>query len=166
LRPSRILALLLVASHALAGIAVGLAALPGPVGAGLVAALIASLIVALRRAGWLGGAMPVRALRVDVQGTMSIHDGAGWHEAVVLPSSRVSPHFMLPHFRLERFPRDFAVLSPPRGAEKRLGRPGAFLDDGRVLRPPILPDSLGPDDYRRLSVWLRWRRGDAGEPRA
>jgi hypothetical protein len=133
------MAALLVAAHALAGIAAGLAALPWTAVAGMAAALIASLVLSLRRAGWLGGSMPVRALRVDAQGAVSIYDGVDWQEAEVLSTSRVNPHFILPHLRLE---------------------------DGRVLRPPIFPDSLGRDDYRRLSAGLRWRRGVAGELRA
>ena len=31
-------------------------------------------------------------------------------------------------------------------------------DSGRITRAVILPDSLDAEDFRKLRVWLRWKR--------
>jgi hypothetical protein len=36
---------------------------------------------------------------------------------------------------------------------------------GRGKRVVLMPDSMSPEEFRRLRVWLRWRRGPAGPKR-
>lgn len=33
----------------------------------------------------------------------------------------------------------------------------AFRSEGKTRRLPLYPDSLHPEDFRRLRVWLRWQ---------
>jgi membrane-bound toxin of toxin-antitoxin system len=39
------------------------------------------------------------------------------------------------------------------------------LGPGRGKRVVLMPDSMSPQEFRRLRVWLRWRRGPAGPER-
>jgi hypothetical protein len=138
LRPSRWLAAAVIVAH-LAALGAAVAGLPAPA-AGIVAAgLAASAIEHLRRA-LQRSPLAVAGLELDADG------GA----AVAGPASDWSPARLL----------DAAVPAPWLAV--------ISLRDalGRRRTAVVLPDVLAPEAFRRLRVWLRWRRlGPDAEPR-
>lgn len=70
------------------------------------------------------------ALRLHPDGSLEWREAAqDWRAVTLLPGSHVSPWLCVLHCR----------------------------SDGRTHHLAIYPDSLHPEDYRRLRVWLRWR---------
>lgn len=81
-------------------------------------------------------APPVRMLRCGRDGALHVRDGDDWQPLTLLPSTTVLPALTVLHVR-----------------------------DGRRRRAiVILADSLPPEDFRQLRVWLRWLARVATEP--
>jgi toxin CptA len=88
--PSRRLAYLLCALHGIA--TVGLLAVSLPVGLAGLPVMMVSLYAHLRGAGWLGGRMRIRELRVEPDGSWRVMDAAGtWTKVRVSPESLCLP---------------------------------------------------------------------------
>jgi toxin CptA len=133
LRPSWRLAALLLVLHGAALGALWLLTFPLWARLSVIAALVASLVHALRdRALLLGGAAVVE-LDCGEDGALGFvqRDGTCL-DAEVLPASAVHAG---------------AVLLRVRAAGER-----------RARSIVVLADSLEPEDFRLLRVWLRWRR--------
>ena len=91
--------------------------------------LLAIWVIALL--AWRRLAPPVAALRLEVDGTIQTSaDGQSYLPASLLPEATVHPWLTV--LRLE-------------------------LADGRRHALLVTKDSLNPDDFRRLRVFLRWR---------
>lgn len=76
------------------------------------------------------------ALRLHGDGSLELRAaGQDWQPAVLLPRSSVTPWL--------------CVL--------------AYRSEGKTHSLALYPDSLHPDDFRHLRVWLRWRAQVAGD---
>jgi toxin CptA len=143
LGPSRWLAATVIVAHAVA-LAAAVAGLPAPAAAIVAAGLAASAVEHVRRA-LHRSPLAVAALELDADGGAAVAGPAGdWSPARVADAAVPVPWL--------------AVLS---------------LRDalGRRRTAVVLPDSLAPEPFRRLRVWLRWRppgpvagTGDANNP--
>jgi toxin CptA len=143
LGPSRWLAATVIVAHA-AALAAAVAGLPAPAAAIVAAGLAASAVEHVRRA-LHRSPLAVAALELDADGGAAVAGPAGdWSPARVADAAVPVPWL--------------AVLS---------------LRDalGRRRTAVVLPDSLAPEPFRRLRVWLRWRppgpvagTGDANNP--
>jgi toxin CptA len=130
LKPSRWLAGTLALGHGLAGYAAW-TGLSSWARVPLLVVLLASLGVSLARAllRFRGQAI---SLELQEDGRASIKDRSGiWQEGRLGENHFVSPALVV------------VDLQTPSGRRKRL---------------VLAPDSLPADDFRRLRVWLRWRR--------
>ena len=133
LRPSRLLAGVLLFAHGLAIVAIW-QGLDGWSRYLAGTAVAASLWIGLARALFWAGAQPL-ALELRDDGRGSWKDRRGeWHEGSLGKSHFVSTLLIV--LELEY---------------------GGF----RPKRVVLLPDSAPPDELRRLRVWLRWRRNPA-----
>jgi hypothetical protein len=137
LRPSRLLAVALMLVHGLALYAFWIS-LPGwP-------AVLAGVVVLVSLAGTLARARQrigrsVVSLEMAKDGRASWKDRRGaWHQGILGESHFVSV---------------FLVVVDLRPL------------DGGATRVILLADSVAPDDFRRLRVWLRWRPGPANSGR-
>lgn len=131
LRRSRQLGWLLGAGHTAAIAVSWVAPIAWWLSLGLALAVLTSLMFSLRNAL---GAWTSLELRPD--GSAAVEDREGrWSEVRILGSSFVSPVL--------------TILN--------LGVAGARLRRSVVLAP----DALAADEFRRLRVWLRWRRAPA-----
>jgi hypothetical protein len=130
LRPSRRLIGALALAHGLAAAAtIGLEGWPRYL---LWALIVVSLGRSLAQA-LLHGAHQAVAVEVHEDGRASWRSRDGeWEEGRLGESQFVSVVFVIVEFRDAR---------------------------GRARRMVVMPDSLPPEDFRRLRVWLRWRRG-------
>ena len=127
LRRSRQLDILLLLVHAAALGAVALAALPLWLRLVLLAAIAASAWIAARRQSGPG---PVCSLTLNADGTIDLERSPGSvGKAAVLAQSAVTTSLTVLLLRC----------------------------DGRREALAVLPDSLDPDDFRSLRLWLRWR---------
>jgi toxin CptA len=129
LGPSRWLAATVIVAHAVA-LAAAVAGLPAPAAAIVAAGLAASAVEHVRRA-LHRSPLAVAALELDADGGAAVAGPAGdWSPARVADAAVPVPWL--------------AVLS---------------LRDalGRRRTAVVLPDSLAPEPFRRLRVWLRWR---------
>ena len=143
LGPSRRLAAAVIVAHA-AALAAAVAGLPAPAAAIVAAGLTASAVEHVRRA-LHRSPLAVAALELDVRGGAAVAGpGGDWSSARLLDAAVPLPWL--------------AVVS---------------LRDalGRRRTAVVLPDSLAPEPFRRLRVWLRWRpaepaagTGDANNP--
>lgn len=80
----------------------------------------------------------VVALRLNGDGSLELRAaGQDWQPATLLPSSSVTPWLCLLAYRVQ----------------------------GKTQHLAIYPDSLHPEDFRHLRVWLRWQARVAGERR-
>ena len=132
LRPSRILAAILVIAHGAAIAAVALAGMPLWLQLIAIAALAASLMFEISHTVLLRAPDAVVALEIAADDALSIQTRRGdWIRCEVLGSTYVT-YFL-------------AILN--------LKEQGS----GRVKRAVILPDSIDGEDFRRLRVWLRWK---------
>jgi toxin CptA len=131
LKPSGYLTLLLSAAHA---IALGLViVLPLPIGLKLVITLVIciSLVFYLRRNARLAAPNSIIALEVKEDCACAIETRSGKRlDCIVLPTSYVSASLTILNLKA----------------------------DGEVLarHVVILPDSINPEDFRKLRVLLRW----------
>jgi toxin CptA len=132
LKPSGYLTLLLSAAHA---IALGLViVLPLPIGLKLVAALVICIspVFYLRRNARLAAPNSIIALEVKEDCTCAIETRSGKRlDCIVLPTSYVSASLTILNLKAE----------------------GEMLARHVV----ILPDSINPEDFRKLRVLLRWK---------
>ena len=132
LKPSWYLALWLSAAHA---IAIGMVlALPLPIGVKLVTTLVIciSLVFYLMRNARLAAPNSIIALEVKEDCTCAIETRSGKRlDCIVLPTSYVSASLTILNLKA----------------------------DGEMLarHVVILPDSLNPEDFRKLRVLLRWK---------
>ena len=132
LRPSRILAAILVIAHGAAIAAVALAGMPPWLQLIAIAALAANLMFEIRQTVLLRAPDAVVAIEIASDDALSIQTRRGdWIECEVLGSTYVI-YFL-------------AIVN--------LKEQGS----GRVKRAVILPDSIDAEDFRKLRVWLRWK---------
>lgn len=99
--------------------------------------LAAALFTAL--VTWLAWRRPaVVALRLNGDGNLELRAaGQDWQPASLIPHSSVTPWL--------------CVL--------------AYRSNGRTQSLALYPDSLHPDDFRHLRVWLRWQARVEGDER-
>ena len=135
LRPSRILTAILVAAHGGAIAVVALVAMPLWLKLMAIAALAVSLVAAVRRAALLLAPGSVVAIEIGLDDSLSIQTRRGSRigECEVLASTYVA---------------GFLAIINLREPETRAVR--------HVI---VLTDSIDGEDFRRLRVWLRWKRG-------
>ena len=133
--PSMMLAVALGAAHLAAAVLLWIAPLPGAGKVLFSLAICVSLIYFLARDALLHAPHAIVALDVRDDGTVSLQTRRGeWIECDVLDSSYVAARLTVVNFR----PRD----------------------GGTVRHLVLVPDNVDPRDYRRLRMWLRWKRGD------
>ncbi|MDB5810021.1 MAG: hypothetical protein JWN94_2143 [Betaproteobacteria bacterium] len=132
LRPSRLLATILVLAHAAAVVLIWTVAFPSWAASGATAVLVVQCFYLVRQRALLLGANSATAIEITSDHQLNIQSrAADWSECDVLDTTYVTPYLTLLNYR-------------PRG--NRLARHIA-----------LLPDSLHPDDFRKLRVWLQWR---------
>ena len=129
------LALLLVAAHGVALIVMFI------VTSSLLAQYLVGSVIVVSGAWTICHALQpeIEELEVGEGGHVSLRELSGsWHEARVLKSSFVAPWLTVLNLRMVR----------PR----------------RYRHVVILPDSVAPEDFRRLRVLLRWAPPRSGAP--
>ena len=133
LRPSRILTAILVLAHGAAIAMVVLAGMPLWLDLIAIAVLVASLVYDLRKTALLQAPDAVIGLEITSDDKFSIQTRRGeWIESEVLGSTYVTSFLTILNLKV--------------------------IDSGRTTRAVILPDSLNAEDFRKLRVWLRWKR--------
>ena len=133
LRPSRILTAILVLAHGAAIAMVALAGMPFWLELIAIAALVASLVFDVRQTALLRAPDAMITLEIASDDKLSIQTRRSeWIECEVLDSTYVT---------------SFLTILNLKG-----------IDSGRNTRAVILPDSLDAEDFRKLRVWLRWKR--------
>jgi toxin CptA len=141
LGPSRLSAAVFVGAHVVAGAALWLA--PVPVTYALVCSVVLSvhLVWVVRRHAFRTDARALINLELTDDGAVSVCTRAGLRRAYrVAGSTFVSPLLTVLSLRSETAPWTRRVLIPA--------------------------DSVDPDSFRRLRVWLRWRWPGLAGPRA
>lgn len=133
--PSMMLAVVLGVAHLAAAALLWIVPMPGAGKALLALAICVSLIYFLARDALLHAAHAIVALDVRDDGTVSLQTRRGeWIDCDVLDSSYVAARLTVVNFR-------------PRGG-------------GAARHLVLVPDNVDPRDFRRLRMWLRWKRGD------
>ena len=134
LSPSHILAAILILAHGAAITVVALVGMQQWLQLLAIAALLANLAYVVARAALLRGSSAVVALEVTSDNALSIQTRSGeWIECEVLGSTYVVSFLTVLNLR--------------------------EIEKGSVRHIMILPDSMDAEDFRRLRVWLRWKRG-------
>ena len=129
LGPSRRLAAAVIVAHG-AAIAAAVVALPAPAAAIVAAGLAVSTIEHVRRA-LQRSSLAVAGLELDAGGGAAVAGPAGdWSPARLTDAAVPVPWLAVVHLR------------------DALGRRRTAI---------VLPDTLAPEPFRRLRVWLRWR---------
>jgi len=131
---SRWLAGLLAGMHGFAAAMCWLVPLSQWLAVSLTALLAGSAWHALRRDGFRTLPNSLVAVRLHADGRCAFKvRGETWHQAALLGSSFVSPYLTVLNLQPEggRFARHLVIL----------------------------PDAVNAEDFRRLRVWLKWRRG-------
>ena len=137
--PSLMLASALGATHLAAAGLLWLAPIPALGKAVFTFAIAVSLIYLMARVALLHTAHSIVALEIRDGGEISFQTRIGeWIECDLLSSSYVSPRLTIINFG-------------PRG--RRLAR--------HVI---LVPDNVDPRDFRRLRMWLRWKRDSGSAP--
>ncbi len=133
LRPSRILAATLVLAHGVAIAMIVMAGMAPWLEAPAIAARVASLVFSVRQSALLRATDAVIGLEITSDDKFSIQTRrGGWIECEVLGSTYVISFL--------------AILNLKR------------TDSGKITHAVILPDSLDAGEFRKLRVWLRWKR--------
>ena len=133
LRPSRILTAILVLAHGAAIAIVALAGMPLWLELIAIAVLVASLIFDVRQTALLRAPNALITLEIASDDKLSIQTRRGeWIECEVLGSTYVTSFLTILNLKV--------------------------IDSGRNTRAVILSDSLDAEDFRKLRVWLRWKR--------
>jgi toxin CptA len=136
--PSVRLAAAICVVHSLAAVLLWLVPLPAPGKAVITLAISVSLVFFLARDAALHAANSIIALEIRENGTVSYRARGGeWVDCELLGSSFVSPRLTIVNLR-------------PVGRR-------------RTRRVIVVPDNVDPRDFRRLRLWLRWKRGDRPE---
>ena len=137
--PSVTLAVALGIAHLAAAALLWIAPVP-PLGkAVFTLAICLSLVYLLARDALLHAPHSIVALDVRDDGTISLQTRRGeWIECDVLDSSYVAPRLTIVNFR------------PRAGGSSR--------------HLVLVADNVDARDYRRLRMWLRWKRGDKAAP--
>ena len=139
--PSMMLAVALGLAHLAAAALLWIVPLPGAGKALLTLVVCGSLIYFLARNALLHAPHAIVALDVRDDGTVSLQTRRGdWIECDVLDSSYVAARLTVVNFR-------------PRGG-------------GAARHVVLVPDNVEPRDYRRLRMWLRWKRGNGARQAA
>ena len=134
LKSSRILAAILTAAHAAAAVLVMLLAVPLVLKLTAIAALAASLAWTVRKNALLRSCGSVTGIEIASDDTLSVRRRTGdWVPCAALGTTYVA---------------GFVVILNVKELEGR-----------RVQHAVVLPDSIDAEDFRRLRVWLRWKRG-------
>ena len=134
LRPSRMLAAILVMAHCAAIILILLIGIPQWLQTGAIGILVASLAFYVRQVALLRSSSAVVAVEIASDDAFSVQTRRGdWLGCDVLGSTYVAPLLTVLNLR--------------------------ELENNSVRHVVILPDSLDAEDFRRLRVWLRWKRG-------
>jgi toxin CptA len=137
--PSMMLAIALGAAHLAAAGLLWLAPIPTPGKAVFTFAIAVSLIYLMARTALLHAAHSIVVLEIREGREISFQTRIGeWIECDLLGSSYVSPRLTIVNLR-------------PRG--RRLAR--------HVI---LVPDNVDPRDFRRLRMWLRWKRDGGSVP--
>lgn len=136
--PSVRLALALCAVHCIAAALLWLIPVPALGKAGVTFAIAVSLVYLLARDATLHAANAIVALEVDDSGSLVYQTRTGRRvESDLLGSSYVSPRLTIVNLR----------------GRNRSG----------TRRVVLLEDNVDPRDFRRLRIWLRWKRGEGGD---
>lgn len=133
LRPSWTLAAILTAAHCAAIILILQVSLPHWQQAIAITALLASLVFYIRRTALLLSREAAVAIEVASDDSFSVQTRRGdWLACEVLGSTYVASFLVVLNLR--------------------------EIEAGKVRHVVILPDSIDGEDFRRLRVWLRWKR--------
>jgi hypothetical protein len=134
--PSVLIATAVSVVHLAAAGVVWLAPVPLAVKAPITLAVAVSLVFFMARDAALHAAQSIVALDLKENGEIALQTrGGAWLDCELLGSSYVSAQMTVINLR-------------PRGS--------------RRLRSVILVrDNVDPRDFRRLRIWLRWKRGEA-----
>jgi toxin CptA len=133
LRPSRMLTAILLIAHGAAIVLIVLVGLPPWLQVIAIGVLVASLAFYVRQTALLRSPDAVIAIEIASDDAFSIQTRRGdWLGCEVLGSTYVASFLTLLNLR--------------------------ELDKGAVRHAAILPDSTDAEDFRRLRVWLRWKR--------
>ena len=131
--PSRQLALLLTLAHMRAAASALSVDISIWLKAALVLAVAGSLLHALNGSALRRSGRAIVALEIGEGAAASFKTRCGdWHKAVLLDSSFVAPYL--------------TVLNLRTGLSRL------------AHHVVIMPDSVSAEDFRRLRVWLRWRK--------
>lgn len=133
LRPSRSLVALLGVLHGLAVLATASADIPALFRWALMAALFANLLRVLGRYARLTDRASIVTMIADKDGTLQCSTKAGFEaNAEVLPFTAVLSYAIFVRIRFDGERRSRSIA--------------------------LLQDSLPPDQFRALRLWLRWKR--------
>jgi len=136
--PSVRLATAICVVHFLAVVLLWLVPLPAPGKSVITVAIAVSLVFFLARDAALHATNAIVALEIRGDDTVSYRTRSGeWVDCELLGSSYVSPRLTIVNLR-------------PHGRR-------------RTRRVILVPDNVDPRDFRRLRMWLRWKRGDTPE---
>jgi toxin CptA len=136
LHSSRQLIILIGLAHAGAAAVSLVVELPGAAQLLLVLGIAASFVNALRGPALLRAVSSITALELGEDGKLSIQTRQGdWCAATLLESSFVGPYLTVLSLKTEK----------SRFAHHAV----------------IMADSLNAEDFRKLRVWLRWRKASA-----
>jgi toxin CptA len=124
---------ILVLAHGAAIAMVGLAGMPLWLELIAIAALVSSLIFDVRQTALLRAPDALITLEIASDDKLSIQTRRGeWIGCEVLGSTYVTSFLTILNLKV--------------------------TDSGRNTRAVILPDGLDAEDFRKLRVWLRWKR--------
>lgn len=136
--PSVRLAVVLCVVHSIAAALLWLVPIPALGKAVVTLAVAVSLVYLLARDATLHAAHAIVALDVDDTGSLVYQTRAGRRvESELLDSSYVSPRLTIVNLR----------------ARNRAGTRHVVL----------VEDNVDPRDFRRLRIWLRWKRGESAD---
>ena len=132
--PSVRLAVALCVGHLAAASVLWLLPVPVLFKGAITLVIASSLVFFLARDAALHSAKAIVELELKEDGGIAFRtrDGA-WSDSELIASSYVSPALTI-------------VVLKPRGK-------------GRARRVVILPDNVDARDFRRLRIWMRWKRG-------
>lgn len=133
LRRSWIFAGILAAAHGAAMLIIKLLALPRALQLAAIVLLAINLALNLRKSALLRSPDSIVALEITADGGFSLRLlGGNWLHCVALGSTYVTGLMVVANLK--------------------------ELEQGRIHHAVILPDGIDAEDFRRLRVWLRWKR--------
>lgn len=134
LQTSKTLAAILAVAHGIAILLILAVGLPQWLQAVAVAALVVSMVYYVRQTALLRSPAAVVAIEIGSDDAFSVRIRRGdWRACEVLGSTYVASFMTVLNLR--------------------------DLGTKAVRHAVILPDSMNGEDFRRLRVWLRWKRG-------